>query len=309
MDPARDDILRRYGVSPVARLSGGMEAEVYALGQDAVLKLYAGTAVLTDLLTLRDFYDSLDAQPLPYALPQIDAVVEEDGFMVTIERRLAGEPMSARLPALSTAELDTMLQRYLEAALAVADLQPMFASERYKLFDPERLSQRADGDWHQFLQRYLADKLVRVQPYLSRDVAQFATRVECMRTILAQPYRGRECLIHGDFFPGNLLIDEAGQITALLDFGLMTMWGDPLFDLATGWVFFDMYDELGAHIRERYLALLLDRLGGSLRGVLYRYVLFYSIVAANAYSPTCSDGHYRWCVANLNQQHYWQEIE
>ena len=86
-------------------------------------------------------------------------------------------------------------------------------------------------------------------------------------------------------------------------------YGDALFDLATGWVFFDMYDELRASVRQRYLHLLLDQLGEHVRGQLYRYVLIYSILSVNTYSSRCSDGHYDWCVANLNSQHDWDAIE
>src|SRR5205085_2036277 len=102
-----------------------------------------------------------------------------------------------------------------------------------KLFDPERLSDRASGDWHQFLARYLTHKLAQVHPYLSRDVPHFTAKVAQLRTLLDQPYRGDYRLIHGDFCPGNLLISADNQITALLDFGLLTMYGDYLFDLAT----------------------------------------------------------------------------
>ena len=49
--------------------------------------------------------------------------------------------------------------------------------------------------------------------------------------------RNHILLMHGGFTPGNLLIDVRRQIAALLDFGLLIMYGDPLFDLATGWVF------------------------------------------------------------------------
>ncbi len=129
-----------------------------------------------------------------------------------------------------------------------------------------------------------------------------------LRAILAQPYHGEYRLIHGDFFPGNLLIDHDHQITALLDFGGLTMFGDYLFDIAAGWVFFDMYDELKANVRERYLALILATLGEQVRGILYRYVLIYSLLSANMYAPDCTDGHYRWCVANLNTNEYWQAI-
>ncbi len=286
-----------------------MEAEVYACAPDAVLKLYAGSASLADLRILRDFYDLLDRQLVPYTLPRIYTVAQEDRFLVTIEQRLAGMRLSAVLPALTTDQLDAIMQRYLTAALAVSRIQAPPAFDRYKLFDPDHVSYRMHGGWHQFLARYLAHKLAQVTPYLTRDVPQFAAKVQQLYAVLDQPYRGDYQLIHGDFFPGNLLINDDHQITALLDFGLLTMYGDYLFDIATGWVFFDMYDELKAQVRDRYLAMLLDRLGEKVRGKLYRYVLIYSILSANTYSSNCADGHYRWCVANLSNQRYWNAIE
>jgi hypothetical protein len=84
MDTRRDHILRRYGVAPDARLSSGMEAEVYAYGADAVLKLYPGTASLADRLSLRDFYAGLERQRLPYALPRIHTIAHEADVLITI---------------------------------------------------------------------------------------------------------------------------------------------------------------------------------------------------------------------------------
>ena len=286
-----------------------MEAEVYAYGPDAVLKLYPGTASLAEMLILQDFYDSLDRRLVPYALPRIHTVAREDRFLITIEERLAGMRMSAVLPALTADRLDAMMQRYLTAALAVSSIQAPPTLGRYKLLDPDCISPRTKGDWHRFLAGYIALKLAQVTRYLSRDVPQFTVKMQQLGTILDQPYRGDYRLVHGDFFPGNLLVDSDHQITALLDFGLLTMYGDYLFDIATGWVFFDMYDELEAQARDRYLAILSSRLGASVRGKLYRYVLIYSILSANTYSSNCTDGHYRWCVANLCKQHYWDAIE
>jgi Ser/Thr protein kinase RdoA (MazF antagonist) len=306
MDKTRTRILEQYGVSPDAKLSSGMEAEVYACGPESVLKLYAGTARLADLLVLQRFYDTLDREHLPYALPRIHSVAEHGSILVTLEQRLPGVRLSTLLPGLGPDQLDEVMQRTLSAALALSTLPIPPGLDRYKLFDPDHTSQRSDGDWHQFLVRALQHKLAQVGSCLSRDVVAFESKVERLRALLAAPYQGELRLIHGDFFPGNLLVDREGQVTALLDFGLFTMVGDPLFDLATGWVFFDMYDELRANVRERYLSLILDRLGEDVRRTLYRYVLVYSILSANTYSPTCSDGHYRWCADNLNTPTFWQ---
>jgi hypothetical protein len=308
MNTERTLLLQKYHLSPDMRLSGGMEADVYPYGADSILKVYGGTASFGDLLILRDFYHSLERSLVPYALPRIERVVEEGSFVVTIEQRLSGIPLAGVLADLSREQMDGVLQRYLDAALALSAIPAPQAIDRYKLFDSQGLSAVGNGDWHAFLANYLHKQLVQVGPYLLRDVAGFAEKLDRLRSILAGPYLGEYRLIHGDFFPGNLLVNGQLEVTALLDFGLLTMYGDPFFDLATAWVFFDMYDQLHARLRERCLTMLLERIGRHARGKLYRYVLIYSILAANAYSPTCADGHYQWCAANLNREEYWEGI-
>lgn len=142
--------------------------------------------------------------------------------------------------------------------------------------------------------------------HLPRDVTDFGQKLARVQASLARPYTGPVRVIHGDFFPGNLLVDDGGQVAGLLDFGLFTMAGDPLFDLATAWVFFDMYDERRADLRGQLLDAILQQYGAEVRGSLYRYVLIYSLLSANVYAPDCTDGHYRWCVDNLNNPVYWQ---
>ena len=302
MSETKQVILQKYGVSSNALIQKGMEAEVYAIGNDAVLKLYIGTTNLAYLATLQNFYASLSPFALSYSFPYIQTVAAEGDICISIERKLTGTPMSAILPTLTKAQMDSLMRTYLEAALELTAIHIPSDFDRYKLYDAEGISRRINGDWHQFLAGYLAQKLTQVTNYLSKDVTNFSEKVQRLYSILSQPYTGNYHLIHGDFFPGNILIDKMQRVTALLDFGLLTMYGDPLFDIATGWVFFDMYDEFKANIRERYLSIVLETLGRHVRGKLYRYVLFYSVISANTYSPTCADGHYQWCAANLNHQ-------
>jgi len=308
MSQSKQAILRKYGISAQQRVSSGMEAEVYALPDGTVLKLYDGTANLASLAVLRQFYASLQGYDVGYALPYIVSVAQEGAFCITIERHLPGVPMASIMAGLTSVDMKRLMQTYLSAVLALRSIPMPPEARQYKLLDEHGLSLRSHGDWHTFLTRWLAQKTTTLARYFQRDVSDFAVKLTQLIDLLAQPYTGVHCLVHGDFFPGNLLVNQHHEVTALLDFGLFTLWGDPLFDVATAWVFFDMYDDLKADLRQRLLDVVLARLGEGVRGVLYRYVLIYSLLSANTYAPDCSDGHYRWCVANLNHQPYWDAM-
>ena len=308
MSQSKQAILRKYGISVQQRVSSGMEAEVYALPDGTVLKLYDGTANLASLAVLQQFYASLQGYAVGYALPYILSAAQEGDVCITIERHLPGVPMASIMAGLASAEMERLMQTYLSAVLVLQSIPMPPEARQYKLFDEHGLSLRNQGDWHDFLAHWLSQKTAAIAPYFQRDVSDFAVKLAQLIDLLAQPYTGVHCLVHGDFFPGNLLVNPRREVTALLDFGLFTLWGDPLFDVATAWVFFDMYDDLKASLRRRLLEVILSRLGEETRGVLYRYVLIYSLLSANTYAPDCSDGHYRWCAANLNHQPYWDAM-
>ena len=298
-------ILRRHGIDPTATLGAGMEATVYARDAQTVLKLYHSPDVLPNLRTLQQFYDALDASRLPYALPRIITVEDHGEIVATVERRLDGTTMAQRLPDYLPSRLDDLIGRYLDATFALRTVRVRVPLGRCKLFDPTGIS--VDADWHTFLRRYIEQASARLAPYFERDVRDWQRKRAVLRARLAHPYTGTVALIHGDIFPGNFLM-VGDQITALLDFGMMTMIGDPLWDIATACAFFDMYDERGLHARDRCLAMARERLGAGVQPRLLLYILLFSVVGADAYDPTCTDGHYGWCVANLNNATWWQEV-
>lgn len=56
--------------------------------------------------------------------------------------------------------------------------------------------------------------------------------------LAAPAWQGPAVWLHGDPHPGNLVVDEAGDLVAVVDFGDVTS-GDPATDLATAWLTFD----------------------------------------------------------------------
>lgn len=75
-------------------------------------------------------------------------------------------------------------------------------------------------------------------------LARLGARVPVTRALdvwaeaLAAPYKGPPVWFHGDVAVGNLLVDDTGDLTAVIDFGTCGI-GDPACDLVLAWTFLD----------------------------------------------------------------------
>jgi 5-methylthioribose kinase len=90
-----------------------------------------------------------------------------------------------------------------------------------------RTSGRADLA-EQFDDRaYLFD--LRIRPYHQRVAERQPRLAEAVNGVVERMLRDRQCLVHGDFSPKNLLTD--GPAVVMLDCEV-AHWGDPRFDVA-----------------------------------------------------------------------------
>lgn len=303
---AKSLILDKFNISKSNFLGSGMEAEVYVYENNKVLKLYNDMSDSNKQKILKDFYSKIDSNCLSYELPYIYDTFKENGILVTIEKRIEGSNMGSLLSELNYNEQTKVMETYLNANIELKSLKVNL--EGYTLFNDNKISLLKINSWFDFLQEIIFRKQKELEAYFKRDVVNYDAKVNQLLEILSLGYEGDYSLIHGDFYPGNLLINKSMKVTGLIDFGLMTMYGDNLFDIAIGWVCFDMYNELNANIYERYLNIIISTLGEGVRKRIYFYVLIYSFISANFYSPSCEDGHYKWCVKNLNNKHYWEAL-
>jgi len=305
----QSDILKKFKIDESDFLGKGMEAEVYLYENDKVLKIYNPKATLTKLQLLKQFFESIKPDGISFKLPRIHQIIEESGRIITIEKRIEGKNIQKALSEYADEKLNDFLKNYLSVILQIRSIQIGPKFEGYKLLNDYDLPPSQQKDWNDFLKQSLINKQTEVEDYLSKDVVNFQNKFDRLIQILSSKYNGDYSLIHGDFYPGNLLVNEDGKINGVIDFGMMTMYGDYLFDVALSWVLFDMYEELGDTVLNRYLELIITTLGEEVRSRLYLYVLFYSIYSANFYSENCSDGHYNWSVRQLNNETFWRGLE
>ncbi|MDX1700061.1 MAG: aminoglycoside phosphotransferase family protein [Melioribacteraceae bacterium] len=301
-------ISEKYNITKSDFLGSGMEAKVFAYENDKVLKWHKDRSNVTKQNSLRRFYQSMNTDGLSYELPCIYDIIQEKDSLITIEKRIKGRDLQSLLSQMDNNQLNEAMKTYLSANIELKSVKMEANFEGYSLFNDYGISLAKLNNWFELLKELILIKQLELDHYFHKDVVNYKEKLKVILEILSKGYKGDYSLIHGDFYPGNVLIENGG-VTGVIDFGLMTMYGDYLFDVAIGWVCFDMYDELDANIRERYLKIILENLGENVRSSLYLYVLVFSSISANLYSKNCKDGHYRWCVENLNNEQYWNAIK
>jgi aminoglycoside phosphotransferase len=157
---------------------------------------------------------------------------------------------------------------------------------------------RDDLSWGEALAALVRRRAAESHHHFKRDVPGFDDFLERLTTRLVTIEPDRLSVVHGDICPPNLLMDGP-RVAAVLDWGFYSTAGDNTFDAALAAGFFDMYGPDA----QRLDNLLLDRFEklGHDRQRMYLYRAAYAITTATIYDADAGDGHYAWCIGQLNR--------
>jgi aminoglycoside phosphotransferase (APT) family kinase protein len=216
------EILAHFGIDESALLGRGGEARVFALDADRVLRLPHPGVEAGALEERRGLLAAIAAPGWRVALPEVLEHREVAGRLVVIERRLPGRDALAALGERGR-DRDALVRDHLDVARAVAGL-PCPADRFGELTGPHRIGAASFGEWAE----------ARLAASLATGGAAFAgldpaALTRDLLTALPQPEPARPVLVHLDVFLGNMLAD-GDRISALLDFGPMTIGGPPDLD-------------------------------------------------------------------------------
>ena len=279
----RARLLADFGIDERALIGEGLESRVYALSDDLVLRLARTPGGRSpDQRRLKAFLDGI-AGHLPFATPKIVELGPRGVWR--IEHRLPGGSLLERLRRVSDDRRDQALRYYLDAAETLAavhfDHLPYgHVLARHPVTAP---------DWHAFLRETLSHFVSLNRVTIAHEVGdpyRLADRAADM--LIELPLNPPKSLVHGDFFPGNVLVGPDLKVTALVDFGLYTLVGDPVLDLAVACQTLEFIAETTAQDARFLRDLIVERHGGGVVPALrfYRAWLAFSMAdPANAKPP------------------------
>ena len=200
------------------KLADGRTAEVFAWGDDQILKLYReGWKRRTVEFEYRQ---ALASQQTGYRVPQVEKVIDLDGRYGIIYQRVEGDTMLA--------VLRQKLYRFPYFARQMADLHAEMHTKTARDLEP--------------VHERLAGKISAVADFTDEEKHALHTR------LFQLPQD--EKLLHGDFHPDNILLTPNGPV--IIDWIDATL-GHPLADVARTVVIF----RFGVPPEEKMIRLLI----------------------------------------------------
>ncbi|MBU4213812.1 MAG: aminoglycoside phosphotransferase family protein [Actinobacteria bacterium] len=292
-----DELLLADAGYPGARLlAAGMEGRVYRLGPDTVGK------VPNPGLAPRPGITALDAglarERLQFELPRpLGSVHLADGRVVRIERYLPGRPLDEFYDpdgGSVAGEVVDALGDVLEGLQGLwFDLPAMriLDGEQYVPSRTRWADALVDLGCRRFT-RY-GGQLQARDPGVTRTASDLLTFLAARNEVAPR-------VQHGDLCGANVLVDDSCRVTAVVDWGFLSVPAEPAFDAAIAAAVLDMYGPHATEVERVLTQALVDRFGFE-PDVLLAYKGLYALVTSNVYSADGTDGHFAWCAAMVSR--------
>ncbi|WP_328291328.1 aminoglycoside phosphotransferase family protein [Kineococcus sp. NBC_00420] len=294
--------LHALGYPDAHWLAAGMEADVYALDEQTVARLPRDVATTGDAPTepVERLLEQLTECQLPFAVPApLGRLGLPDGRSLLRQPRLRGRSIGDFYD-LTTGHLDPRAEQALVELLSALRTIPQ--QHPIDVPDLPLLGESAvttAQPWEAALQRLLDDRTRRFGGLLRAHVERLDDLVDACDAFLISRRDVAVALQHGDICPENLLVDDDCRLSAVLDWGFLTMLADPVLEMALTSGFFDMYGPHALRTDQRLTDLFVEAFSVRRADVL-RFKAVYALIGANAYSGT-ADGHFQWCAAVLRR--------
>ncbi|MFZ1721474.1 MAG: phosphotransferase [Microgenomates group bacterium] len=296
LPPAHQQLLSQHGVHNQVLLGKGMQSMVYDYAQDKIIKIYVDPNINIDRIhELRKFYESLSRDSLQVDFPQLLEVGTYHDLHFTIEKKLEGERALSVFTRSNPEIKARLLDNYFQLLEKLSKIE---LDGDYGELLTGHLPKVVSSDWRIFIKQKLEESRVEATKKPDHDIKNVSLLFEkYFQEILPKiESKPKKNLVHGDLFLENVLAEKNGEITALLDFGPLSVLGDHLMDVA-GLVYFPTVSEGVEQETSDYLEQLAFQKYPNMQETMKNYLLYYSLFFINSksYDPRT----HAWCLRNL----------
>ncbi|GAB2591930.1 hypothetical protein GCM10027269_54050 [Kribbella endophytica] len=272
-----------------------MQGAVFRLSDRRVAKVWFH-APRAELERLQNLYAEIR---LPFHTPEILEIHQGPRWLVTIEAELPGRPLHELAPEFGTTDWSAARDCVVTVLTALANTPAppaLFAMTVLDEPDPFRYGTPADPAeaesqrphhsstaWLDALSSLLTRRIATYGDQLDRLIDKFDTKLDCLQQRLHAITPARDTqLIHGDVTAGNILVDDQLQPVSVLDFGLLSMAGDPVFDGASAAALYALWSPDTRAIEADFDAALIARLSYAADDLL-TYRAIHALLIGNAH--------------------------
>ncbi len=224
-----EGILRREGLDDPIFLGAGEDAWAFALSDTEAIRVFphASKSFVSELVHL---YDRLQGHSFSFQCPRIHDVRVHEEIVYTIEARLPGRPMEEYCREVDGEARRRVLRNYLEALRELGEVE--IGDRDFGGLSISAVWPTAAA-WKEFLRSALETSWRQVGSQLSEEVPDLRRIVSRLEVLIEEWMDwDRKSLVHGDAYPGNVLVDDDGEVATILDFGRYSLVGDPRLDVA-----------------------------------------------------------------------------
>lgn len=220
-------------VDGLEKLGEGGEAEVFALDAERVVRRWRQDHPSIDRRLELVLEIHRGAGELDVELPDVlDHGVDDDGRRWFLERRLPGRSMKDALHDVTGAARTGLIESYLETAASLRRIRlerPWYG----ELLTDEPLREQT---WRGYLRHALERQAATVDDATRAEIDLDSTAAT-IRSEVEEIPEPEPSIVHFDYFPGNVLCDDR-RITAVIDWSVLSIVGDPDLDLALAVAYF-----------------------------------------------------------------------
>jgi len=299
------ELLASLGIPSPVRLGKGMEGHVYDFSADQVIKIWLNKFADEQHLTERQqFYEQINDFGLSFATPLIYKIGTFQGTFYTLERKLFGERGDLFYLQSDPSDKKSLLTQYFAI---LGELLKVEITGNYGEVLSGPSGKTTVTSWTEFLRIKLEQTKERCLSHKDHDIPDIEavfTKYFCevLPALYLSPCKN---LVHGDLFLENVLVNPDGTISALLDFGPLTVVGDHLMDVA-GLVYFSgVCEGIDAEVQDQLEAMASEVYPQDM-DIIKAYLLYYCLLFVNSksYDPRT----YEWCKSNLRRYGKFENI-